>query len=531
MATAAELLKQGRRDEVWKKYCGFIDLNMDEFMEIQERLLMEQIDLLARCELGRKLLGDGKPASVEQFRSQTPLTTYSDYLPFLEDRNPAPLPRPPSVWARSSGRSSEVGGKWVSYSKEMTRKIGEFAVASFLLASCSERGDVRLNVGDYLLYTLAPAPYFTGAAVARGLQEQLHPTFIPALDEGDKMGFEERIEEGFRLALKNRLDLFYGLSSILVAIGERFSKGSGSMKFSADMLNPRLLYRVVRGMLVSKLQHRSLMPKDLWNVKGIVAGGMDTAFYRDAIENLWGTKPLEGYGGTELGGVALQTWNYKGLTFLPDCNFLEFIPEKDFFDSWPVNGNSTQQPRTLLFNELTPGVYELVITNFHGCVFTRYRTGDLVQIVAMRDAETNINTPQMVFYARADGVIDLGGFSRLTEKTIWMSIEDAGIATNGWTARKETHDKPVLHIYLEPKTGLSEEEIRQAIHQKLQEKDSGYAEMERMLGFNPLLVSTLPQGAFNRYMEAKRASGSDLAHIKPPRVNPSDKVLSLLTKP
>ena len=85
--------------------------------------------------------------------------------------------------------------------------------------------------------------------------------------------------------------MFYGLSSILVAIGERFAKGSGGVKFSMDMLHPRLLFRVLRGIIVSKLQKRSLLPKDLWKVKGIVAGGMDTAFYRDAIEALWGKKP------------------------------------------------------------------------------------------------------------------------------------------------------------------------------------------------------------------------------------------------
>ena len=52
MATAAELLRQGRRNEVWRKYCGFLDLSLEEFMEIQERLLMEQIDLLSKSELG-----------------------------------------------------------------------------------------------------------------------------------------------------------------------------------------------------------------------------------------------------------------------------------------------------------------------------------------------------------------------------------------------------------------------------------------------------------------------------------------------
>ena len=61
MTTTLELLREGRREEIWQKYCSFIDLSLDEFMEIQKRLLVEQIELLSKCELGRQLLGDQVP--------------------------------------------------------------------------------------------------------------------------------------------------------------------------------------------------------------------------------------------------------------------------------------------------------------------------------------------------------------------------------------------------------------------------------------------------------------------------------------
>ena len=53
----------------------------------------------------------------------------------------------------------------------MIRKVGEFAASSFLLSAASDRGDVRLSEGEFCLYTLAPAPYFTGAGVATGFLE------------------------------------------------------------------------------------------------------------------------------------------------------------------------------------------------------------------------------------------------------------------------------------------------------------------------------------------------------------------------
>lgn len=525
MTTAVELIRQGRYDEVWKKYCGFLDLKIDDFMEIQNRLLMEQIYLLSKSELGRNLLGGYIPTNVKEFRELVPLTSYQDY-PFLDEKREDILPVKPRLWARTSGRSTDGNCKWSPYSREMVRKVGEFAAASFLLASAMERGDVRLREGDVCVYTMAPAPYFSGAGVATGFLEELNPKFIPSMEEGSKMSFEERIAAGFHLAMKEGIDLFYGLSSVLVAIAQNFEKGSANSKFSADMIHPNLIYRVAKAMLKSKIGHRAMTPKDLWKVKGIVAGGMDTSFYSNAIESYWGRKPLEGYGGTEIGGIALQTWTYKAMTFLPDCNYLEFIPEDDFYQ---MREDPSFKPRIYSLDEVKPGVYELVVTNFHGNLFTRYRSGDLVNIVALKDVETGIDIPQMTFHARADGVIDISGFTRLTEKTIWQAINDAGIANAGWTVRKEYRgDKPVMRLYIEPTNGFSTQEAESLIHQNLKRLDSDYSDLENMLGSVPLQVSRLEPGAFDRYLQAKRKAGAEMAHLKPPRVNPKESVLELL---
>ncbi|GAH05533.1 unnamed protein product [marine sediment metagenome] len=54
MTRPIDLLRQGRREELWQMCCGFIDLSLEQFMDIQKRLLLEQIELLKNCELGRK---------------------------------------------------------------------------------------------------------------------------------------------------------------------------------------------------------------------------------------------------------------------------------------------------------------------------------------------------------------------------------------------------------------------------------------------------------------------------------------------
>jgi len=52
MSTLEELLRQGKNEEVWQKCCGFIDLSLADFMRIQKRLLLEQLELLKNCHLG-----------------------------------------------------------------------------------------------------------------------------------------------------------------------------------------------------------------------------------------------------------------------------------------------------------------------------------------------------------------------------------------------------------------------------------------------------------------------------------------------
>ncbi|MFR1808229.1 MAG: auxin-responsive protein, partial [Pygmaiobacter massiliensis] len=63
--TFEEKLKKCSASEVWQEYCGFLDFSMEEYMQVQNRLLMEQILLLSRCPLGKRLFGDETPRSIE----------------------------------------------------------------------------------------------------------------------------------------------------------------------------------------------------------------------------------------------------------------------------------------------------------------------------------------------------------------------------------------------------------------------------------------------------------------------------------
>ncbi|GAF72216.1 unnamed protein product, partial [marine sediment metagenome] len=88
----------------------------------------------------------------------------------------------------------------------------------------------------------------------------------------------------------------------------------------------------------------------------------------------------------------------------------------------------------------------------------------------------------------------------------------------------------VLHLYLELKRNGDKDakEVAAAIHEQLRELDSSYADLESMVGLQPLEVTLLPDGAFQEYTSKQRAAGADLAHLKPPHLNPSDGVVDAL---
>jgi phenylacetate-coenzyme A ligase PaaK-like adenylate-forming protein len=369
-------------------------------------------------------------------------------------------------------------------------------------------------------------------ALASLLQEQVTADYLPPLDEAEGLPFEDRIKLGFQQALSQGLDFFFGLSLVLAAVGDKFSQSSDGVDIRPFLAQPKALLRLTRGLVKSKLARRSMLPKDLWSVKGIISSGLDSMVYKDKIKELWGRCPLDIYSSTEGGIIATQTWDYEGMTFIPSLNFFEFIPEDEHFK---CKLDPSYQPKTLLLDELKAGQnYEIVITNFHGGALVRYRIGDVVRITALRNEKLGIDIPQMVFERRADDLIDFV-FIRLTEKTIWQALEKSGIPYLDWTAYKEP-GKPVLKLFIELKEGYraGEADVAAAVREQIIISDSDKSieslirdDFTEMINFK-LDVTLLPPGTFAGYTAQRQAEGTDLAHLKPPHINPSGKVLSLL---
>jgi hypothetical protein len=533
-----DLLRQGRRKELWLMCCGFIDISLDHFMTIQKRLLLEQIELLRASRIGNKVMRGAMPDTVEQFRKEVPLTTYSDYCPELQERREYVLPAKPIRWLRTSGYSGTYDIKWVPWSQRFEAECEKVCAACALFGAARYRGDTAAAREHMkVLYTVGGLEYASGAVGAL-TQQAFNFDFLPSDAKG--LPFTERIKAGFAEALYEGLDAFGGLPSVLVIVGEQMKERPSSLDKDFLIAHPKALLRLAKGLARSRLSNRPMLPKDLWDVKVIMGGGTDSAVFQKKIEDMWGRRPLELYAGTEGGIYATQTWDHNSLTFVPNLNFLEFIPEDEHF-KWQLD--RSYKPQTVLLDQVQPNQnYEVVITNLHGGALVRFRIGDMIRIVSLRNEEARVNLPQMMFHSRADYLIDIAGLGRLTERIIWEALENTGLPYVEWTTRKEVvGDRAVLHLYIEPRyvNGIAERDIAKSFSHELQKLDKQYhhnpyniydsdAATAAEASSRLVEVTLLPQGAFADYISRQQAEGADLGHLKPPHVNPTDKTLAAL---
>lgn len=512
------------QSELWQRYCGFLVLSVDEFMEIQKELLMGQIERIANSTLGKKIMGNQKPKSVEEFRRMVPLTSYEDYEPYLSEQQEDALAVKPFIWCHSSGTGGKF--KWIPHGTEITEKGVKSYIACCILASSTQKGEVNIAPGVRFLTVFAPPPYLSGSIILN-FAKRFSSRIIPPIEEAVTMEFRERIARGFQIALKDGVDIIGSLASLLVRMGEQFSQQTGNIRFSMRLLQPKIFLRLAKAWLSAKKEKRPMLPKDLWQPIGIITAGVDSAIYKDAVVHYWGSVPYELYGGTEGFTYAMQSWTKKGLVFLPDMVFLEFIPYEEVVK---LQEDKHYQPSTVLLNEVEEGKsYEVVITHFYGGPLLRYRLEDLIRVTAMKDEEAGINLPQIAFQRRVGETINIGALANLDEKTIWQAIANTRIEYTEWAACKEyLQNQSFIRLYLELKEDKETAELESMVNEQLKIVDTDYKDVDSYLGFNPVKVTLLSQGTFQRYTAVKMKEGADIAQLKAAHINPPEAVIQRL---
>ena len=179
MQNAGYPMVKSKQDRFWSKYCGFLDLPLEQFVKVQEALLLEQLEMLPGTGLGEKLIGSKIPKTVAEFRRNLPLTVYDDYLPMLENRDGGFLPVKPYSWTNASGASGSI--RHVPYTKTAYQRQLDNLMSVFVLSCSQERGESALAEADGVLYNVAPYPYLSGL-LANGAAQSFNLRSVMAPD-------------------------------------------------------------------------------------------------------------------------------------------------------------------------------------------------------------------------------------------------------------------------------------------------------------------------------------------------------------
>lgn len=521
-----EKLKNKQHDMIWKEYCGFLDLDMDSYMNIQNRLMSEQIALWSESELGKKMLKGKKPKTIEEFRQMVPLTTYGDYADILLQKKGEMLPDYPIIWIQTTWEGGKHPVKVAPYTKSMLETYRNNVIACMILSTSEEKGKFNVKPNDKMLYGLAPLPYATGL-FPLALSEEINIEFLPPVNEAVKMTFGERNKRGFKLGLKKGIDFFFGLGSVAYFVSISLaSLGKGSSKSSKDSslggilrLPPHMLFRLIRARYRCKKENRELKPKDLFKLKGFMCAGTDNQCYKDDLEDLWGIRPMELFAGTEPSIIGTETWTRNGMYFFPDTCFYEFIPEKEMLKNLE---DSTYVPTTYLMNEVVPGEkYEIVISVLKGGAFVRYRVGDVYQCVGLTSHEDQTKIPRFKYIDRVPTIIDIAGFTRISERSIQDVVDLSGLPIENWIALKEytKTNRPMLHMYVEMRSdalvnaAMGKQILRDHLSVYFKYVDQDYKDLKTILGMDPLEITILKCGTFAAY---EKNRGRKLKRINPP---------------
>ncbi|MDD2300845.1 MAG: GH3 auxin-responsive promoter family protein, partial [Fermentimonas sp.] len=137
-------LRRKQYDEIWQEYCGFLDLSLPQYMEIQNRLMLEQIELYSNCELGRRIMKGKNPTTVDEFRSVVPLTTYEDYADLLLPRVEESLPAKPLLWIETTWEGAKNPIKVAPYTDSMVNCYKNSLMACMILATSDHKGKFTL---------------------------------------------------------------------------------------------------------------------------------------------------------------------------------------------------------------------------------------------------------------------------------------------------------------------------------------------------------------------------------------------------
>jgi len=422
----------------------------------QEKLLKEKIKNAGKSNIGKKI-GLEPHSSFER----VPLTTYSFYKNYYLNPVEGDFMYPLSEYLKVYTSGSMGKPKtFLIPKKGMMDNMAKTSLSLFVLTT-HDGEKVQWKAGDTMFRNAPGGSFMSG--------------FYSHFSDSDQSFLVRRVPE-VEMSYQKKIDYFVeNYRDIDVAY----------MNVSAllDEIYPRI--------------------GEKFHLKGLMTQDVSARSLKNDIMDVTGTYPKTVYGSTETFIVGLPSIEYPGAFFIDwRVVYSEFIPENEALNI--EEETADDPPDTVPLMDVEVGKrYQYVATPFKNDI-TRYVTSDIFECVSRSDSILGIDQPIFYFYGRADRLISICNFTRISEDEILNALRDAGIPSVEFTARVELHgNKEYMVLYLELSTLMGAEEVTTRLHEALLEVDKDWASLTEYMKYTPLKVHLLPRGSFQRYLGKK----------------------------
>ncbi len=193
---------------------------------------------------------------------------------------------------------------------------------------------------------------------------------------------------------------------------------------------------------------------------------------------------------------------------VPDGGFYEFIPAKADDDS-----------TILTIDQLEEGEdYEIIVTNLSG--FYRYRIKDVIRVTGFYN-----EAPMVQFVYRKSQLLSIAG-EKTNEEAVRWSIEefmkDTGLIINDYSVYADTDTQPGHYtFYMEPERIVDKDDIpkyRDAIEQRMMQANPSYGDKIRTGVLAPTELIFVQQESYQLYRDMMITKGTSANQLKPVRV-------------
>jgi hypothetical protein len=479
---------------------GQIRRAADNPLAAQDKIFQQLLQTGSRTAFGKEH-GFEKIRSYEDFKKQVPIRDYEGLKPYIErikkGENDVLWKGKPLFFAKTSGTTSGV--KYIPISRESVPNHVNTA-RNALFNYAVETGNYRFFDGKLIFLSGSPE-LDEIAGIPTGRLSGIVNHWIPAwLKKNQVPSYATNCIDEWEEKLERIVDETLGADMRLI---------SGIPPW-VQMYYERLLDRT------GKKTVGELFP----NFSVFVYGGVNFEPYRDKLEELVGRKiaSVETYPASE-GFIAFQdSQREKGLLLNVNSGiFFEFIPAEEIFD---------ENPTRLRLHEVEKGVnYAVIINNNAG--LWGYDLGDTVEFVSTKPYRILV-TGRVKHFISAFGehvigkeveaalleVVHASPGVKITEFTVAPQVNpsEGGLPYHEWFIEFDAPPADLEEFAAKVDTAM--------VHQNIYYQDLISGKILR-----PLVIRSLPVGAFREYMKSEGKLGGQ---NKVPRLSNDRKIANKL---